>query len=272
MWNNSIFPYCLTIYDCRWGFVTHGCIDGYSRLITYLVCSTNNKASTVLKSFVEATLSYGVPSRVRSDYGGENFEVALFMNMIRGADRGSHLTGESVHNQRIERLWRDVNNEVIHPLYLAFYKMEDDGDLDIENSLHLCALQIVFTPEINQRLKMFKNGWNKHKLSSAHNKSPEQLWLTGMLDTAPAEMVEEDTAETLDQALQRYHLTVDQFPSITAEEDGNSPASVSIRQHGLQIAHEQTITLQAMINSVANLSLAEKFLRCKDELAILLNV
>ena len=32
----------------RWGFVVHGSIDGYSRMITYLECATNNRAETVL--------------------------------------------------------------------------------------------------------------------------------------------------------------------------------------------------------------------------------
>ena len=27
----------------RWGFVVHGCIDRFSRMITYLKCATNNK-------------------------------------------------------------------------------------------------------------------------------------------------------------------------------------------------------------------------------------
>ena len=31
----------------RWGFVIHGCIDGYSRRIMFLKASTNNKADTV---------------------------------------------------------------------------------------------------------------------------------------------------------------------------------------------------------------------------------
>ena len=38
----------------RWRFVTHHCIDCFSRLITFCHCSTNNKSETVLLSFNEA--------------------------------------------------------------------------------------------------------------------------------------------------------------------------------------------------------------------------
>ena len=34
-----------------WGFVVHAVIDGYSRLITYIECSDNNRADTVMKCF-----------------------------------------------------------------------------------------------------------------------------------------------------------------------------------------------------------------------------
>ena len=56
----------------NWGFVIHGAIDGFSRLIVYLHCSTNNRSDTVLNLFNEALEQYGVPSRIRTDKSGEN--------------------------------------------------------------------------------------------------------------------------------------------------------------------------------------------------------
>lgn len=59
----------------RWRLVIHGGIDGFSRLATYLVCANNNRAETVLDCFCQAAEEYRVPSRVRSDFGGENTRV-----------------------------------------------------------------------------------------------------------------------------------------------------------------------------------------------------
>jgi hypothetical protein len=40
--------------------------------------------------------------------GGENVLVADFMINARGVDKNAFRTGKSVHNQRVERLWKDV--------------------------------------------------------------------------------------------------------------------------------------------------------------------
>ena len=112
-------------------------IDGYSRLVVFLKCSSNNRADTVFNLFITACNSLGIPSRVRSDRGGENVLVATFMVLYRGPGRGSHITGSSVHNQRVERLWRDLYMDSVSLFYHLFFFLEEAGLLDPDNDIHL---------------------------------------------------------------------------------------------------------------------------------------
>ena len=82
--------------------------DGFSRMVVYLKGSPNNASVTVYDLFLQAVRKFSLPSRVRSDQGGENRLVALHMICHWGPERRSMIVGSSVHNQRIERLWRDV--------------------------------------------------------------------------------------------------------------------------------------------------------------------
>ena len=52
--------------------------------------------------------TYGIPSRAQSDKGKENLLITNFMIANRGPECGSLIYSKSTHNQRIERLWRDV--------------------------------------------------------------------------------------------------------------------------------------------------------------------
>ena len=130
----------------RWRLVIHGGVDGFSRMIVYLKCATNNKATTVLNEFYHATTQYGVPSRVRSDKGGENILVCHFMVAVRGVERGSHLAGSSTRNQRIERLWRDVYRCVASTYHALFHAKESVGVLDPDDEIDLFALQCLYLP------------------------------------------------------------------------------------------------------------------------------
>ena len=80
----GIFPSNIHCYNTnhkliRWGLVTHDSTDGYSKMILYLQCCTNNRAATVYQAFVGAAGAHNLPSHVHSDQGRGNILVAQYM-------------------------------------------------------------------------------------------------------------------------------------------------------------------------------------------------
>ena len=165
----------------RWYFIIIGVIDGFSRLPVVLDCTSSNKAPVVLNSFLKGVEEYGLPMRVRSDMGMENVLVADYMIEKRGANRGSMITGKSTHNQRIERLWRDVYTGVLSYFYELFYFMEEEGLFDPLNETHLACLHYVYLPKINEKLKIWNKAWATHRMRTTKT-SPLKLWVSGQMN------------------------------------------------------------------------------------------
>lgn len=115
------------------------------------------------------------------DYGIENFGICEYMEQRRGPNRGSALRGKSCHNQRIERLWVDVWENVANEYHDLFMYLEERELLDVTNLNHTQLLHIVFCPRINASLNTFKYQYNHHGLSTENYKSPIELFITGVL-------------------------------------------------------------------------------------------
>ena len=135
----------------------------------YAACRDNNKAETVLSLFQNAVQRWGLPSRVRSDYGMENYLVAAHMMQHCGPGRGSIITGSSVHNSRVERTHRDVYSGVL-------------GNFDVLNDLHIFSLHHVYIPRIEHSLRELVRQMNNRPVSTERNLSPLQMWEKGMLE------------------------------------------------------------------------------------------
>ena len=117
--------------------------------------------------------------------------------------------------------------------------------------MHLLCINIVFIPVINTHLSTFRHAWNKHKIRTEGHKSPEMLWLNGVLsnlNSASLAMTNIFDANPVDMALrdalQHFNLHIEQF---THTDCGNNS----------QLHDEQIREITHCVNQISDLK--EKF-------------
>ncbi|KAK0152192.1 hypothetical protein N1851_006424 [Merluccius polli] len=134
--------------------------------------------------------------KLRADQRVENVDIARCMFTVRGTARGSFIAGKSVHNQRVERLWRDVWS-VTCQYYDVLHSLEEEGFIDLSFAVHLFCVGYVFIPRLQSDLQHFTESWNCHPLRTEGNLTPNQLWMIGMLQAPVSEpdLVEIQQAE-----------------------------------------------------------------------------
>ena len=224
--------------------MTHCAIDGYSRLVTFLKCSSNNKASTVYDLFLDAIREYGLPSRIRCDQGRENIQVVRHMLHHRGIERRSALVGSSVHNQRVERLWRDLHRCATQLFYRLFYYMEYHDLLDPINENNMFALHYVFAPRINKALRDFKDAWNHHGVRTERGMTPNQLFTSGMLKLKHSGLTAMDFFDIVDES-----YGVDEEGLVPPEDDDEG---VEIPRNTIELSEQQLTELTETIDPLGD--------------------
>jgi len=125
--------------------------------------------------------------------GMENAKIAEFMYEKRGPT--GIIAGKSTHNQRIERLWRDVFDGVLVHYYKLFTFMEDENILDTLNPLHIFALHYVYKHKINEKLDIWREAWASHRLRTVGS-SPLRLWTSGVLNNSELDTIDSNVSDS----------------------------------------------------------------------------
>ncbi|KAJ8369396.1 hypothetical protein SKAU_G00094240 [Synaphobranchus kaupii] len=142
----------------------------------------------------------------------------------------------------IERLWRDLWIAVSCTYYDVLHTLEEDGLLDISNTLHIFCAHYVFLPRLRADLQTFVEGWNHHPLRTEGNLTPQQMWQMGLLQN---NIDEPENVEVV------YYLQGLDIDSESATDHEESDAGIVVPEFESPLNEEEVANLRSTIDPTA---------------------
>ena len=142
----------------RFGFIIHGCIDGFSRKLMWLVFSTSNNDPLVIANHFLFCIKKPrrVPDVLRMDCGTENIYCENMQMFFTGLEE-SFIYAESTRNQRNESFWSRLKKYKLKWL-IDFFKYMINANLHkLSSAIQREVLVFSFIPVIQAKLNEFMN-------------------------------------------------------------------------------------------------------------------
>jgi hypothetical protein len=186
------------------GFQIYAAVDAYSRKVLWIYCGNANRAKRcVLNQFLQAVTEHGVcPRYIRTDHGTETLDLscAQFRLFLEEAlkepgwtdeelqaltARDCYIDGPSVHNIRIEGLWRVLGDEVTRSWYDLFQRLKAMKLFDSERLADKVVIRFAFMKLIRAELIDFMHDRNENPIRKQKNRDYHVPGIPNNLFTEP---------------------------------------------------------------------------------------
>ena len=232
----------------RFGFAIHGCIDGFSRKLLWLVVSTTNNDPLVIANYYINCMSRLAlaPNTLRMDLGTENVyceELQVFFTQ----KRDSFLYGGSTRNQRIEAFWSRLKKFKLSWWIDFFNDMIRCRLHKPSCPLHKEVLLFSFMPVLQVQLNECMRLWNTRHIrqsATAPGGVPEMLFNVPSCVGFQQQGVKIDRT---DVQVAKTVLGIDHHP-ISKNEDLHELLICYVHLHGLEIPRDPETALSFYVN------------------------
>jgi len=153
-----------------YGFPIHGCIDGWSRKLLWLVVTRSNNSPDNIGSYFLDTVKTcgGCPRELVTDLGTENKIMVSAQAFFRHYEN-AHTYVASPRNQRIEGYWSQYRRNRSTWWINLFKDLVERGDLNTSDTLQKDCLWFCFAEILQEDLDYVKEHWNTHRIRKSRH-------------------------------------------------------------------------------------------------------